>query len=130
MIADAVDGKALLLISAILLEELAKAPDHVQTLLARLPEHAVERVEVTAESETLRDAYLEAGVVSRKWSGDAWHVALATISHADLIVSWNFKHLVNVVRIRGFNSVNLRLGYQTIDIRTPREVIADVAEDS
>ena len=109
---------------------MAKAPDHVQTLLARLPEHAVERVEVTAESETLRDAYLEAGVVSRKWSGDAWHVALATISHADLIVSWNFIHLVNVVRIRGFNSVNLRLGYQTIDIRTPREVIADVAEDS
>ena len=55
-------------------------------------------------------------------SYDAHHVALASIGKVDYIVSWNFKHLVHIEKIRGFNSVNLRLGYSLIDIRTPKEV--------
>ena len=55
--------------------------------------------------------------------------AIATIERVDLIVSWNFKHIVNLEKIRGFNSVNLREGYPLLEIRTPREVISDETED-
>lgn len=47
----------------------------------------------------------------------------ATINKADILVSWNFKHIVNVFRIRGYNAVNLKLGYSQIDIRSPKEII-------
>lgn len=115
-------GRVLLLVSPILLAELQGAPAEVQAMLDDLPASQVEGVGLAEESFRLRDAYLADGVVTAKWRDDAHHVALATVARADLIVSWNFRHLVNVIRIRGFNAVNLRLGYQTIDIRSPREV--------
>lgn len=85
-------------------------------------------VSTSEESEALRDEYIAARVVSSKWRDDAHHVALATLAKADLIVSWNFKHLVNVERIRGFNAVNMRLGLAAIDIRSPKEVLANEEE--
>ena len=54
---------------------------------------------------------------------DFFHIALATIHQVDILVSWNFKHIVNVQRIRGYNAVNMKLGYPTIDIRSPKEII-------
>ena len=54
---------------------------------------------------------------------DAQHIAIATILKVDSLVSWNYKHMVNFFRIRLFNSINLKYGYSTIDIRTPKEVI-------
>ena len=78
---------------------------------------------MSPESELLRDRYLAAGVVGPASVDDAHHVALATIAHADLIVSWNFKHIVHFEKIRGFNAVNLREGYQTIEIHSPKEVV-------
>lgn len=62
-------------------------------------------------------------VVGNSASDDAFHVALAIVHGADLIVSWNFKHLVHVDRIRAFNSVSVQMGYNTIDIRSPKEVV-------
>ena len=56
---------------------------------------------------------------------DCKHIALATTAKADVLVSWNFRHIVNVIRIRGYNSVNMKLGYVQIDMRTPYEVIHD-----
>ena len=50
------------------------------------------------------------------------HIALATINKVDILVSWNFKHIVNIGRIRGYNSVNLKLGFTTLEIRTPKEI--------
>ena len=55
----------------------------------------------------------------------SYYIAVATLSKVDILVSWNFKHIVNVYRIRGYNSVNLRLGYSTIDIRSPREIVGN-----
>jgi predicted nucleic acid-binding protein len=54
---------------------------------------------------------------------DAQHIATATVSHADVLVSWNFKHIVNLLRIRAYNAVNLKYGYPLLEIRTPQEVI-------
>ncbi len=75
------------------------------------------------EALFLQQRYLEAGAVGSASQGDALHVALATVAKADLIVSWNFKHFVHVDKIRQFNAVNLMHAYQSIDIRSPKEVV-------
>jgi len=56
---------------------------------------------------------------------DAQHIAIATVARVDVLVSWNFKHLVNLFQIHGFNSVNLRRGYPMLEIRIPWEVVPD-----
>jgi len=48
---------------------------------------------------------------------------LATINRADVLISWNFKHIVNLKRIHGYNAVNLKLGYPILEIRSPKEII-------
>jgi len=59
---------------------------------------------------------------------DALHVPLATVSGSDVLVSWNFKHLVNLGRIRLFNAVNLEMGYHSIEIRSPKEVLPNAQD--
>jgi predicted nucleic acid-binding protein len=116
-------GELVLLISDLLLEELARAPQAVREVLPSIPQANRELIIASDESIRLRDAYLAAKVVGPSSLADAHHVALASIAKADLIVSWNFKHIVHVDKIRGFQSVNLKLGYGIIDIRSPLEVV-------
>ncbi|MCK4659980.1 MAG: PIN domain-containing protein [Phycisphaerae bacterium] len=116
-------GELTVLISDLTLEELEQAPVRVRDLVSELPEGYVEPLVRDGESVDLRDAYLKAGVVGERSSNDALHVALASVAKADLIVSWNFRHIVHIEKIRGFNAVNLREGYPMIDIRSPREVV-------
>jgi hypothetical protein len=71
----------------------------------------------------LATTYIEEKVVGKTSYDDCLHIALATIHKADYLASWNFKHIVNVDKIRGYNSVNIKLGYKTLEIRTPRELI-------
>ena len=123
LLAFARDGKAILLISEIMLNELRKAPVEVQAVLNQLSNEVIEAVAVTDESIALRDAYLGTGVVGSIHVNDAHHVALATVAKADMIVSWNFKHIVHYEKIRGFNAVNLREGYGVIAIYSPLEVV-------
>jgi hypothetical protein len=92
-------------------------------MVKALPEWAVERVFLTREMETLRDAYISAGVVAESSLYDAEHIACATVADVDVIVSWNFKHIVNFDRIRGYHAVNLFRGCHQIPIHTPAEVI-------
>lgn len=117
------DGRFILVLSGTTLEELNQAPARVQRVVMGLPEWAVERIFLTREMETLRDAYLSAGVVGEASSYDAEHIACATVADVDVIVSWNFKHIVNFDRIRGYHAVNLFRGYHQIPIHTPAEVI-------
>jgi len=49
------------------------------------------------------------------------YIALATINHADFLISWNFKHIVNVQRIQGYNAINIKNGYKQLEIRSPRD---------
>ncbi len=64
-----------------------------------------------------------AKIVGKRYTTDAFHVALATVAGADVIVSWNCKHIVHLEKIRGFNAVNLLNGFANIEIRTPEEVV-------
>jgi hypothetical protein len=66
---------------------------------------------------------MEEKIVSERYYSDALHIAVATVIGIDVLVSWNFKHIVNLDKIKLFNSVNLREGYSVLEIRTPREVV-------
>lgn len=116
-------GEIILIISDLLAAEMRRAPAVVRRAFEALPEDAIDLVEGSMEAEHLRDMYLEAGVVPPGASEDAHHVAIATVERADIIVSWNFRHIVHIEKIRGFNAVNLREGYPTLEIRSPREVV-------
>ena len=83
----------------------------MQDLLAEIIQGGVERIQISDEAVDLRDAYLKTGIVTDQYEDDAMHVALATLVRADVIASWNFRHLVNPSRIRGFNGVNAMQGY-------------------
>lgn len=118
-------GEFLLVVSDITLAELATAPAEVRVHLSRVPEAQIEAVELSAESRELGDAYIAEGVIPAKLRADAQHIGIATVARVDVLVSWNFKHIVNLRRIHGFNSVNLRRGYPLLEIRSPREVLQD-----
>jgi hypothetical protein len=116
-------GEAILVLSDLTLLELQEAPASVRAVLAEVPEAHREYVELTEEAAVLAQRYIDAGVIGAAKRIDAQHIAIATISRVEVLVSWNFRHIVNLLRIRGYNAVNLRDGYPLLEIRTPQEVI-------
>ena len=116
-------GEIILILSDLLYQELEDAPRNVLKILESLPPESYIIVTTTPECEVLRQEYMAARILGESSEDDALHVAIATVHKADLVVSWNFKHIVNVDKIRRFNAVNLTMGYQTIDIRSPQEVV-------
>jgi len=118
-------GEIIVIVSDVLDRELQKAPARVRELIHGLPESQIERVISTKESNRLASQYIIENVVGKSSLDDCRHIALATINRADVLVSWNFKHIVNIDRIHGYNGVNMKLGYPQINIRTPYEVIYD-----
>ena len=120
-----VRGDLVLVLSSLTVQELATAPPEVRRRLASVPEANIETLQLDAEAMELSEAYIAAGVLTAKKRADAQHIAIATVGRVDVLVSWNFKHIVNLQRIHGYNSVNLRRGYPMIEIRTPREVLSN-----
>ena len=121
-------GKITPLVSETVARELADAPEQVRELFQRTLAGDCERIEVIPESIGLAQAYVQAGVVTEKYADDALHVASATLARADVIVSWNFRHLVNPARIRGFNGVNVAQGQSQVIILTPEDVANSLEE--
>ena len=109
--------------SSVLQQELQKAPDNVKKLLARYASSCFEYVELTKEAVELADRYIAEKVIGKTSIDDCRHIALATINKVDVLVSWNFRHIVNLDRIKGYNGVNLKLGYSVVEIRSPKELI-------
>jgi len=118
-------GEIRIIVSDVLEQEVKKAPQRVRDFLGSFSESQIERIVSTDESDTLAERYIAEGVVGESSLDDCRHIAMATLTHADVLVSWNFQHIVNVDRIRGYNSINMKMGYTQIDIRTPYEVIHD-----
>lgn len=115
--------KKRLVISDLVLFELEGAPESVKEVLNKVPEDNIEYVFLSEESISLANAYLKEGVIVENSLSDARHLAIATVERVDVLVSWNFKHIVNLNRIHLINSVNLKLGYPVLEIRSPMEVI-------
>ncbi len=117
-----VAGGFSLITSEVVRQEIATAPEAVRQLfddllpLARI-------ATVTEETLGLQQAYLGAAIVSEQFATDALHVALATVSGASMIVSWNFRHIVNFQKIPKYNAVNKLHGYSDIAIYSPLEVV-------
>jgi len=112
-------------ISEVLISELENAPERVRNLLDGIPRPQISEIALDSEVEKLAKTYIAENVVGRTSLADCLHIALATVSQADILVSWNFKHIVNVDRMRGYNSVNLKLGYRMINIHSPLELRSD-----
>jgi predicted nucleic acid-binding protein len=110
--------------SSVTEDELLNAPREVKDFLETIPNNLKNKVELTEEAVKLADTYIEEKVVGKTSREDCFHIALATINKADILVSWNFKHIVNVFKIRGYNAVNLKLGYSQIDIRSPKDIVS------
>jgi len=115
-------GAYVVLLSDETQRELADSPEAVQGVWLDLPPASVELIGLDDEARSLADEYINAEVLGEASIADALHVAAATVANADLILSWNFRHIVNYDRIRGFNSVNVRMGYRAMTILSPREV--------
>ena len=117
-----------LCVSAVVSEELAQAPESVQSFFEDMLVLS-EVIEVTPEAQLLQQAYLDAGILTPRWSDDALHIALATVSGCKLIVSWNFRHIVHFEKIPMYNAVNVLHGYDPIKIHSPMEVQIDEGEN-
>jgi predicted nucleic acid-binding protein len=111
------------MISSVLRQELQKAPENVRELLSRYDTAYFKYVELIEEAIELADKYIYEKVVGKTSIDDCRHIALATIYKADVLASWNFKHIVNLDRIKGYNGVNLKYGYSMIEIRSPKELL-------
>ena len=109
-------------LSQVTATELRDAPENVQVLYAELLAVGAELVEATESALELADAYQEHHILTPKYYDDGLHIAVATVGEADVLVSWNFKHIVRFDKIRLFNAVNLEYGYKPLQIFSPREV--------
>ena len=113
-------GAATMVISDIVEKELARAPKNVREILRSMPpDHVETTVFVEGKAGILAGAYLRAGILPPGSLADARHIAVATVSRVDALVSWNFKHMANTGRIPGYNAVNLEFGYPALSIHTP-----------
>mgnify|MGYP001497840310 CR=1 FL=1 len=115
--------EVIFVVSDLLDLELINAPIHVKELLFKYPSNYFERVELTEEAVKLADKYIEEKIIGKTSITDCRHIALATIYKVDVLASWNFAHIVNLDRIKGYNSVNLKLGYTMIEIRSPKDLV-------
>lgn len=118
-------GESTLVLSEVTVRELEAAPEAVRAALGRVPEAHIEALALSPEAEQLAAAYISDGAVSARMRADALHIALASVARVDVLVSWNFKHIVNLKRIHAYNAVNLKRGYPLLEIRSPREVSGD-----
>jgi len=116
-------GEIICVYSNLTESELSNAPAKVREFFEGIPSNLKEKVTVTSDALLLAETYVNEKVVGETSLDDCIHIATATINKVDLLVSWNFKHIVNVYRIRGYNSINLRLGYPSLNIHSPKEIV-------
>ena len=116
-------GEMIAVISELTTLELKDAPQEVRDIIREIPEENIDYEELTEEAVNRARKYIVEGVIGEGKLVDAEHIAIATINRVDVLVSWNFRHIVNLSKIRGYNSVNLKYGYPLLEIRSPLEVI-------
>ncbi len=117
------EGQYQLALSTVLDLELEAAPERVRNFVDHLnPEHYI-NIEYNNQAQELANKYIEAGIVGSTSIADCRHIATATVNKIDILTSWNFKHIVNLNKIRLYNEVNNQNGYGNLEIRTPRELL-------
>src|SRR6266540_2321353 len=122
LIADFRTGIFQPLLSEVIAAEIADAPENVQSIYAELTSLNAEILSLGESALELSEEYQKRGILTPDFYDDGLHIALATVAEADLLVSWNFKHIVRFDKIRLFNAVNIEFGYKPLQIFSPREV--------
>jgi len=117
------------LLSEVISAEIEDAPENVQSVYAELMTFNAEILTIEENALELADEYQERGILTPNFYADGLHIALATVAEADLLVSWNFKHIVRFDKIRLFNAVNIEFGYKPLQIFSPREVTTYGSEE-
>jgi predicted nucleic acid-binding protein len=115
-------NKYQVVISDLTEKELISAPENVKNLIEKL-NISVEKLIVDKAAIDLAMKYISEKVVGATSMDDCIHIATATINRIDVLVSWNFKHIVNIHRIKGYNSINNEFGYENLEIRSPKDLI-------
>jgi hypothetical protein len=116
-------GQIIAVISEVTESEIMEARKEIRDFYTSLPKNNIEFVEITKDSVLLADSYIKDKVVGKTSRNDCLHISIATINRVDILVSWNFKYIVNIYRIRGYNSVNIKLGYPVLEIRSPKDIV-------
>jgi len=109
--------------------ELSLAPDFVKDLKSKIPLDCYKYLDLDDDARELAETYLNERILGKASLNDAYHIAIATVNRLDVLVSWNFKHIVNYDKIKLFNSINLRLGYPIIEIRSPKDFLRNENND-
>jgi len=122
-------GRYQAVLSDITAAEIEPAGDQIRQLYAELLDIGSEVLQVTEEVLNLATAYSVHGILSNRFKNDMLHIAIATIANVDVVVSWNFRHIVRLDKIRLFNAVNIEMGYRILSIYSPREVTIHGRED-
>ena len=115
-------GEMTLVVSSVTERELATAPRAVREVIGALGDLPEVIDAATDEIRNLADRYIESGALPKGMRSDALHIAAATVAGVDVLASWNFRHMVNLWRIRQYSEVNRRMGYPPVEIRTPKEL--------
>ncbi len=111
-------------ISEVVLREISRAPEKkARALMEVLRGVPLVNLIVSEDAERLANKYVEETIIPQKYREDALHIAMAAVYEYDVVVSWNFEHMVKVKTRREVHGVNLMMGYKSIDIATPEEVI-------
>ena len=116
-------------LSVVVAAEIAPAPEPVREQYAELVGLGAEMLDLSDDVRDLAAAYNARKILPPKFSNDALHIALATVAGVDVLVSWNFRHIVRFDKIRLFNAVNIEQGYKPVQIYSPREVTSHGKED-
>ncbi len=115
-------GRLVPVLSDLTAAEVRDAPEPVRDLHQELLLIAGSVLVLTPEVAALAAAYEARGILPAKFQPDMAHIALATLAEVDALVSWNFKHIVRLDKIRLFNAVNAEMGHKALNILSPREV--------
>ena len=111
-------------LSDVTLAEISECYEPKRTLMQeKLKEIQFTRLEKSEEAEKLADQIIELGILTHKSHDDCLHIAIAVLESCNYIVSWNFKHLVNVKTINGIRAITNLKGFRPIDIITPEMLI-------
>jgi len=111
-------------ISDVVLAEVEKAEEEIKNKLKSLiVEYELKVLRVDEEVIALFEKYVEANIIPAKYENDILHIAVSVVNELDVILSWNFEHIVKLKTKNEVNGINLLLGYRQIQIATPMEVI-------
>lgn len=123
---DIIAEKFTVLVSDVTIEEIEGCAETKKfKLYEYLKNVDILRIEETKEAIELTNKYLAFGVLKEKCRDDCRHIAIATINECDYIISWNFKHFVNVKTIDKVQAVNKLFGYKEIKILPPPMLIEE-----